>query len=158
MIQRIQSIYLSLAIIALSIVSFGSPLFYYYSNKAYYKLTAFGLIQYDPKNDTILNRESIPFFWAGILVIILIFFTLLSYKKLRVQNRFAFWTLSIQFLISMCLLAFSFVDENWLFSEKIGSGLGIGFYIYFLTLPLLFLSKRAIKKDLELVDSLNRLR
>lgn len=158
MIQRIQSIYLSLAIIALSIVSFGSPLFYYYSEKAYFKLTAFGLIQYDPKNNTILNRESLPFFWAGVLVLILLFFTLFSYKKLRIQNRFAFWTLFIQVILSMCLLAFSFVDENWLFSEKIGSGLGIGFYIYFITLLLLYLAKKAIKKDLELVDSLNRLR
>lgn len=158
MIQRIQSIYLILAIIALSIVTFGSPIFYYFSDKAHYKLTAFGLITFDEKTNIILNRESFPFFWAGILIIILSSFTLFSYKKLRVQNRFAFWTLFIQMVFTLALLAFSFVDESWFFTEKTGSSLGLGFYIYILALPLLFLSKKAIKKDLELVDSLNRLR
>ncbi len=158
MIQRIQSIYLAITIILLSVVTFGSPLFMYLTATKAYKFTSFGLIQFDAKTGQTLEVETYPIYIATSVLILLYVFCLLSYKKIKKQSKFLNLTFTLNLLLAIALVLFSLKDDLWLFDEKVVASYGIGFYLFLSTLPITFMAILGVKKDKSLLDSLNRLR
>lgn len=136
MIQRIQTVYLFLAFICMGVLPFVFPLwkdaagkdFYFMMNMAYAAL--FGL--------------------SMTLALVSIF----GYKKR--QNQFAMNRLNI---ISNVILLGLFVYRSLnLSGETQVSEKGIGMFLPIVSIVLLVLANKAIKKDEDLVKSVDRLR
>ena len=137
MIQRIQTIYLLLAFIATAVLPFVFPLwksdngqdFYFMLDQVY--IVLFGL-------STAMTAIAI-----------------ISYKKR--QNQFVLGRLNI--ILNLILLglfvyrSLNLSGETATVSEK-----GIGMFLPILTIVLLVLANKAIKKDEDLVKSVDRLR
>ncbi len=137
MIQRIQTVYLIFAIIATGALPFVFPLwevspktdFYFMQNQLY--AVIFGL-------STTLSLLSI-----------------LSFKKR--QNQFVINRLNM--ILNLILLGlFVYRSLNLSGEALIVSEKGIGMFLPILAIVLLVLSNKAIKKDEDLVKSVDRLR
>jgi hypothetical protein len=137
MIQRIQTIYLFLAFVMMGVL----PIFI----------------------ATGLNQEMQPVFlfdhfWETLLFItsaVLSLISIFSFKKR--QNQFVLGRLNIIFNVILFGLLFyrslNLSGENLSFSEK-----GIGIFLPIISIVLLVLANKAIKKDEDLVKSVDRLR
>lgn len=137
MIQRIQTVYLFLAFVVMGFLPF---------------FISIGLNQ-EMKPVFLFDNlwESLLFILSSILSLISIF----SFKKR--QNQFVLGRLNIIFNLILFVLLFyrslSLSGENLSFSEK-----GIGIFLPIISIVLLVLANKAIKKDEDLVKSVDRLR
>lgn len=158
MIQRVQSIYLGIAIILLAISSVGVEFFSFIAIESRYTFSAYGITEYALKGDNVMSTQSFPLFIGTIALTLLTFICLMSYKNLARQFKLGRMILGIYFLgvVSMILLAYfgaSFIEE-----ETFGRELGVGFVLFVAGLPFIFLANTGIKRDKKLLDSLDRLR
>lgn len=157
MIQRIQTLYLLVAMTCLGIVCFGSPV-YHIEDKGYHgHISALGKTIFTHENK-LLSEKFMPLFILPLVLILLCIWTLLTFKKLKSQLQLGRATFIVY------LLALAFVAVHKFMAPQINHGaditvsFGIGFYIFALGLPFVFLANQGIKKDKKLLDSLNRLR
>lgn len=156
MIQRIQTVYLFLAILCL-VFMFFFPVGLFEAGGMEYKLRVSGLssaagepLEF-PAN--IVLMFTLPF---AILVIIL---QLLYFKKRPRQMRLG--RLAYLLLFTLIGSLIYLMNENPTAlpeTENLKVQYGVSFYLPIAALVFVFLANRAIKKDQELVDSLNRLR
>lgn len=137
MIQRIQTIYLLLAFVATAVLPFVFPLWKLENGQDFYFM---------------LDQVYIvPFGLSTAMTAI----TIISYKKR--QNQFVLGRLNI--ILNLILLglfvyrSLNLSGETATVSEK-----GIGMFLPILTIVLLVLANKAIKKDEDLVKSVDRLR
>jgi hypothetical protein len=153
MLQRIQTIYLLLTIVCLSIVSFGFTFFTGIIENGKIVLTSNSL-------DTIMDNHgedkslSLPIYLMFIAIIVLSGITIFSFKSLKRQIKIARLT-SILYVISIAII----IVNYFIMSKQAKSvEIGVGFYI--LAAGLLFsnLAIVGIRKDQKLIDSVNRLR
>ncbi len=158
MIQRIQSIYLALAIILLSIVTSGTTIYRFVTEKLYYRLTVFGFHGYDKKTDELVEIHSYPLYLSAIALVLLCFITLMSYKNLTRQLKMVRMTFYLYLLFTILLVVFSFAGGEKLIEGEFKRELGAGYALFVIGLPFVFLANLSIKKDKSLIDSLNRLR
>lgn len=136
MIQRVQTIYLLMALIATAILPFvfhlwkleGGSLYYFMNNMVY--TIIFGL-------STTLSLLSI-----------------ISFKKR--QNQFVMNRLNI--ILNLILLGLFVYRTQTISGETQVSEKGIGMFLPIVTIFLLVLANRFIKKDEDLVKSVDRLR
>ncbi|MCF6182392.1 DUF4293 domain-containing protein [Lutibacter sp.] len=144
MIQRIQSVYLLLA----TFLSVGLIfLVYLWKNLAgdkFYVLDAFA------SNNLLLKSVTILFFVSGLLSFIDIFL----FKNRKLQFVVGRIIILINFILLGILVYFS---QNLSGEIKI-SEKGIGLLIPIITIVVISLANKAIKKDEELVKSVDRLR
>ena len=137
MIQRIQTIYLLLAFVVTGILLFFIPLWTMSDNKEYYFMQS--------QVYTILLGLSTT----------LSLLSIVSYKKR--QNQFVIGRLNI--ILNLILLglfvyrSLNLSGETVTVSEK-----GIGMFLPVVAVVLLVLANKAIKKDEDLVKSVDRLR
>ncbi len=157
MIQRIQSLYLLISMILLGIVTFGTPLFYYNKGVQFFKIDAYGLSEFN-QAEKIIAFKSYPLYFSFIALIILCFLTLMAYKKINQQLRLMRMTFFVYLIAVIGLSVFSMMDDQWLFSGDSTSSKAIGYYIFVSGLPFCYLAQIGIKRDKNLLDSLNRLR
>ncbi|HEX9981047.1 MAG TPA: DUF4293 domain-containing protein [Flavobacterium sp.] len=135
MLQRIQTVYLILALITTGALPFVFPLWktaggdYYFMNSTIFT-ALFGL-------GTALSLLSI-----------------LSYKKR--QQQFVFGRLNI--ILHLILLGLFVYHSLNLSGETIVSEKGIGMFLPIVSIVFLVLANKAIKKDEDLVKSVDRLR
>ncbi|MGA9639419.1 DUF4293 domain-containing protein [Flavobacterium sp.] len=137
MIQRIQTIYLLLAFVTTGILPFVFPLW------------------------TLNNGKDFYFMQSQLYVILLGLSTTLSIVSIisfkKRQNQFVMGRLNI--ILNLILLGLSVYHslnvsgETVIVSEK-----GIGMFLPIVTIVLLVLANKAIKKDEDLVKSVDRLR
>jgi len=158
MIQRIQTIYLAIAIIVLSIVTTGTTIFSYVTDTMVYKLNSFGFNGYDKSTDKLTEVNSYPLYISTIALVLLAFMTLMSYKNLTRQLKLARMTTYIYLLFTIVLVIFSFFGGEHLIAAEFKRELGLGYLLFVAGLPFCFLANIAIKRDKALIDSLNRLR
>ena len=144
MIQRIQTIYLLIATIASGGLIFFLDLWKNAEGNAFYVMDAFS------SGDKLLVVLSLLFFISAILTFIAIFL----YKNRKLQFVVGRFSILINFILLGILVYFS---QN-LSGETIVSEKGIGLIIPILTIVLVVLANRAIKRDEELVKSVDRLR
>lgn len=138
MIQRIQTVYLILAFIATSVLMLFIPLWTLKTGTPFY-----------------FNQDPIYTVIVGLSTMLTII-SIISYKKR--QNQFVMGRLNI--ILNLILLGL-FVyrslnlsgDATSVVSEK-----GIGMFLPIVAIVLLVLANKAIKKDEDLVKSVDRLR
>ena len=137
MIQRIQTIYLLLAFVVTGILLFFIPLWTMDTGKAFYFMQS--------QVYTILLGLSTT----------LTLFSIVSYKKR--QNQFVIGRLNI--ILNLILLGlFVYRSLNLSGETPAVSEKGIGMFLPVAAIVLLVLANKAIKKDEDLVKSMDRLR
>lgn len=157
MIQRIQTIYLLLAMILLGVVSFGMTFISFVQNELSHDLTAFGILT---RNQTggIVEKVAYPFYLSNFVLIILCFVGIMAYKNLTRQLRIVRLTFYIYLLLFIGLFIYSVMGDSILELNSAERELGLAYFLFVCGLPLVFLANLGVKRDKNLLDSLNRLR
>lgn len=137
MIQRIQTVYLIIAFITTGILSFAFPLWTLENNADYFARSS--------------TSYSILFGLSTSLSVL----SILSYKKR--QNQFVIGRLNI--ILNLILLGlFLYHSLNLSGETPVVSEKGIGMFLPIIAIAALVLANKAIKKDEDLVKSVDRLR
>jgi amino acid transporter len=157
MIQRIQSLYLLLSVVFLTIVSFGSSIIAFEAKNGYYTLSSYGIQEFD-KTNKVVGFSSFPLFISIIVLVLLCLLTIFSYKNLKQQLKFGRLTFYIYLLLVIALVIISFFGKPIIGEEIVSKRVGLGFFLFVAGLPFVFLANIGIKRDKNLLDSLNRLR
>ncbi|MES2800009.1 MAG: DUF4293 family protein [Bacteroidota bacterium] len=158
MIQRIQSVYLVVAIILIAILFSGINLFEFQGYDVTYKLNAFGLKEISAVNGGAITQVAIPFFILMSLLVVLLFLALISFKQLKRQLAILRFTLLIYFVIVLGVVLMYVFGDRYLPSKINYTNIGWGIFLLSLGFPLTFLAYNGVRKDKNLLDSLNRLR
>ena len=158
MIQRIQTIYLLIAITAISIVLFGNNVLVYFIGATIerYDLTLFGIV--DQEQMPLQSVFNFPLYIIALILIPLMVFSVFSYKNLKRQSLLISISIGLYSLLMFAILIIYFFSDIQSDSIKLNSIIGAGFYILGIGLPFLFLANNGVKRDKKLIDSLNRLR
>ena len=144
MIQRIQSVYLLLATLLSSVLVFVFNLWVDEAGVEFFALDAFDT------DNVLLKSMSVLFFVSAAWTLLAIF----KFKNRKLQ--FVLGRLSI--LINFILLGILVYFTQNLSGEITVSEKGIGLLIPILTIVFVVLANKAIKRDEELVKSVDRLR
>jgi len=137
MIQRIQTIYLFLAFLMVGILPFVFPLWTLSDGKDYYFMQ---------------NQFYVILFGLSAAITI---YTIISYKKRQTQ----FVANRLNIVLNLILLGlFVYHSLNLSGEAPVVSEKGIGMFLPILTIILLVLANKGIKKDEDLVKSVDRLR
>ena len=156
MIQRIQSVYLAISMILLLIISSGMTVFSFAAESMTNVFSVFGWTAVDGE-ENVINHEGYPFYIVTGVLVLLIFWCIMSYKKLDLQLKIGRGIL-VLYLLSIAALLFVMMTGQDRLAESVTRELGIGFLLFVLGFPFIFLANVAIKRDKKLLDSLNRLR
>lgn len=143
MIQRIQSIYLLVASLVSGVLVFFTNFWYHAEEKFLDFIDLFST------NSYFIGIGSL-FFLSSLLSFVSIF----MYHKRKRQILLGRVNMILNILIIFSLI---FYSQN-LSGEPLVSVKGIGIFIPFITIAFLILGNRAIKRDEELVKSVDRLR
>lgn len=155
MIQRMQSIWLLLATIALILMLF-LPIFSSQNKAVETTVNTMGLYQDAVGKSGLGDRKEIftPLLVTNIVVAVICFVNIFNFKKRSLQKRIA--------IVSILLIcAFSFWYS--IFAEKITGGLtvanfDIGAYLPLLSIIFCLLAIRGVNNDEKLIRSADRLR
>lgn len=158
MIQRIQTVYLAVAIILLTIVTFGTTLFSFVNETTRYSFNSYGIMKYDLSSNHLVSQQSFPFYLGTIALILLCFITLMSYKNLERQFKLGRTVFFLYFVMLMSVVLLSVLGDGMLEAETTGREMGLGFFLFVVGFPFTFLANTGIKRDKKLLDSLDRLR
>lgn len=158
MIQRIQTLYLIIAMTFLAIVTSGSTIFRYVTEKTVYKFNSFGFNGYDKVTDELTELNGYPMYVSTISLILLAFLAMMSYKNLGRQLKLARMTFYIYLMLTIGMVVFSFIGGDAFLDVPFKRELGSGYLLFVAGLPFTFLANIAIKRDKSLIESLNRLR
>ncbi len=158
MIQRVQSIYLVLAVIA-GLLTFFLPFTHFYAGDlkiAEYAM--FGVFNVQSDTLELTNPFPLPMWSMSVLAILMPLIALFQFKKRLVQIKIV----RLGFLIEMAFLVYLFFAIDKINAELYEGQIRLlyhtGFYMPLIAIVLLFLAQRGIKKDEDLVKSLDRLR
>jgi hypothetical protein len=157
MIQRIQTLYLTISIICLATISFGLVILNIEDKGYHGYISAYGKTVMTPEN-VIFFREGIPFFIAPVILILLCVWTMFSYKNLKFQLQLGRLTFLLYTVAIALLLLYSELAAPITRNVPTSYSLAPGFFIFIAGLPFIFLANSGIRKDKKLLDSLNRLR
>lgn len=144
MIQRIQTVYLVLALL----VSSSLPFFL----NIWENLVGVNVFAFDLIDSEVLNLKLIPILFGISAVVSLI--TVFKFKNR--QTQFVLGRINI--LINLFILGLLVYHLQSLSGEIFISEKGIGSTLPLITIVLLVMANRAIKKDEDLVKSVDRLR
>lgn len=158
MIQRVQTIYLAIAIILLSIVTLGQTLFSFVGETSRFSFTSYGISKMNLEDCKIVEQQSFPFFIGTIALILLMFLCIMSYKNLKRQFKLGRTIFYLYLLMLISVLILAYTGDNLVNEKTTTRELGIGFILFVCGLPFVFLANTGIKRDKKLLDSLNRLR
>jgi len=144
MIQRIQSVYLLIATLLSGGLIFVLNLWVNEQGTKFFVMDSFN------SGSVLLKVMAVLFFVSSVLTLIAIF----QFKKRQLQFVLGRLSILINFIILGIVIYFS---QN-LSGEINVSEKGIGLFIPILTILFVVIANRAIKKDEELVKSVDRLR
>jgi hypothetical protein len=158
MIQRIQTVYLAVVIILLTIVTLGSELFSFVNETTRFTFSSYGIIKYDIVTGELVGQQTFPFYLGTIALILLSFIALMSYKNLNRQFKLGRTVFGIYFLMLLTVFILSYFGDKLLDEETASREMGLGFLLFVVGFPFTFLANTGIKRDKKLLDSLDRLR
>jgi len=124
-------------------------------------------IQFEKAKQQLTWSKFSPLLLAQVLLLILAIITLFGYKNIKKQLRMARFTMFLTFIYVLLIMFLSYftlgmlkpyIDEIPLEELIVARRLQFGFYIAVALFPLMFLAQLGIKKDLNLIKSLDRLR
>jgi hypothetical protein len=190
MIQRIQTVYLLVAIAALITLTLGVDVYSYALSKEnsadfQFHVNSYGIQidgelseQISPEDENALsnflkiknktnqvsglNYTSFPFYSITLFLTMITIATLLTFKKLPTQLRLG----RMAFIFNLIILVFTVVFYYTLKSQfnemlenaEVSSYLGVGFFCIIISTAFLFLANIGIKRDLDLIKSIDRIR
>ena len=159
MIQRIQTVYYTLSMIFLGVLLSGMDLLRFVAKDSSYVFNVHGITQHftDSKLASVPTK-SLPLYLSVIGLILLQFVVIMSYKNLNRQFQLARSIFFLYLLILIAFVVFATIGYSPSKSIETTRELGLGFIFLVLGFPFAFLGQIAIKRDKELLDSLNRLR
>lgn len=158
MIQRIQSVYLAIAFLALMVLFF-LPVASYLSDFLYSKFYITHLASLTPGTDPVMNDNIIlPLgIFNGIIAFISLF-AIFLYRKRMLQSKLV----KLGILLNIVMISLIFFVYSPMISRSTGTEAnyadGWGLYLILIALLMLILANRAIIKDEKLVRSADRLR
>jgi len=158
MIQRIQTVYLSLAIIAMALLCFF-PLATFFSEMAYLKFYITGVKNMAPDGAVPMSIAYVsPLFLGALVIAILAGMTISLYKKRpkQIQLTNIAVMLNILFILAVLFVYIPLIERRTGIKPDYASSIGI--YLPIVSLMFLVLANRAIKRDEKLVRSSDRLR
>jgi len=158
MIQRIQTLYLVIAVIALSLI-FAFPLAQFFSETGAYVFSATGLQNMVPGGEKLFN----PMVFLPMPIIIAIVVLISIYAIMQFKNRpFQMKLVNAAVLLTAALIAGIFFLYIPMIEKKTAIipdySKSFGVYVPLVALVFLVLATRAIKRDDKLVRSADRLR
>jgi len=158
MIQRIQTVYLSLAFIALALL-FAFPLAQFFSETGAYVFSITGLKNMVPGEPNAFNPIIfLPLIIVTVGLALLIGFTIFQYKNRALQVKLT----NIGVLSTIALIMAIFFLYIPMIEKKINIipdySKAFGIYLTLVALVFLVMANRAIKRDERLVRSADRLR
>ena len=157
MIQRVQSIYLFLAILCLGATCTGLEFFRFVQSSNAFSFNVFGIEAIIDGSTTEIYK-SIPIYLSVIGMCLFMFMTLMSYKDIKRQLKWARSLIFLYFIIVVASMVYFYVGGKVFFKGEFTTELGLGYTLLVAGLPFCFLAQLGIKKDKKLLDSLNRLR
>ncbi|HIZ06244.1 MAG TPA: DUF4293 domain-containing protein [Candidatus Phocaeicola gallistercoris] len=150
MIQRIQTIYL-LIIVVLMVMIMSLPMGYFYTETSIIQLSSLSL----RSGEDVISNSPWPMFVISIIVAIITFITIFSYKIRQLQIRLTSY--SILFLIGYYIVFALLVWKmTTTYSYKFSCSWAI--CLPLISIILGWMAIRAIKKDEMLVKSYDRIR
>lgn len=160
MIQRIQTLYLLIAIGFLIPLVFGLNFFSFVNESGDYVFSVFGVSQliHESSRDVIVSYASWPIYIAVIIIVLLCVATIMSYKDLKKQFKLGRLTFFVYFLLLLAIVVLSLFGDSILGLENAKRELGIGYLLLVLGFPFTFLANTGIKRDKTLIDSIDRIR
>ncbi len=158
MIQRIQTVYLSLAVIALALI-FAFPLAQFFSETGAYVFSVTGLKNMVPgETEAFAAMVFLPLIIVAVGVCLLTVFTIFQYKNRSFQVKLT----NIGVLASIALIMGIFFFYIPMIEKKINIvpdySKAFGIYLPLVALVFLVMANRAIKRDDKLIRSADRLR
>jgi len=157
MIQRIQTLYLAILIMLVSIVSTGTSLFSFISETSKFTFSSFGITEYS-LDGKFIQTETFPIFVGTIALVLLSFLCLMSYKNINRQFKLGRLVFFIYFLSLLSIFLLSVFGDRLLDVSSSSREMGVGYYLFIAGFPFSFLANIGIKRDKKLLDSLDRLR
>lgn len=155
MIQRIQSVFLFLAVVFAGLL-FATPIASFDYGNDFMTLTILGV---QNQHDALYfsNTYSLPLLVLTILMIVIPLFTIFKFKNRNLQLKLSSLTVFLNAIF--CGLVFLYYVSNiqkTIASETVVYSFGA--YIPLINMVLAVLAMRWIKKDIELIKSVDRLR
>jgi len=141
MIQRIQTLYWSVAILLVIVVFLIS-----------------NVIEFQIKGEVSSVKSSFIFIILSLIFILSAVLSILNFKKIKKQLQFAKLSIIFSLFLGIYLVFIKFLAHKIYGIETSTIKLDIGFYLTLVTLPLSFLAYSGVKRDKNLLDSLDRLR
>jgi len=141
MIQRLQTLYWSLAIVLVILIFF-----------------VFDILSYQVENVTYSLKSSFFFYSLATLFLLSALFALVNFKKLKLQLLISKLTIVLSLFMVVHIFVIKFAGQDILGFNPKSLKSDLGFYLVLLTLPLSFLAYSGVKRDKNLLDSLDRLR
>ena len=157
MIQRIQTLYLAILILLVSIVSTGTSLFSFISETSKFTFSSFGITAFS-LDGKFIQTETFPIFVGTIALVLLSFLCLMSYKNINRQFKLGRLVFFIYFLSLLSIFLLSVFGDRLLDVSSSSREMGVGYYLFIAGFPFSFLANIGIKRDKKLLDSLDRLR
>tara|TARA_Y100001954_G_scaffold99627_2_gene108479 strand:+ start:9198 stop:9650 length:453 start_codon:yes stop_codon:yes gene_type:complete len=150
MIQRIQSLYLLLAAIGQVVFATGTYFTYNLSNSIY-KVTGKGVFD---MNEMLVGGDS-KSFYLGLVLALFAFVTIFLFKNRKRQIKFSkIGGLATFAEIIFLLVTFYKLNQG----EETNISFGFALFIVPITTVLFFMANKAVKKDDDLVRSVDRIR
>ena len=113
MIQRIQTLYLAILILLVSIVSTGTSLFSFISETSKFTFSSFGITEYS-LDGKFIQTETFPIFVGTIALVLLSFLCLMSYKNINRQFKLGRLVFFIYFLSLLSIFLLSVFGDRLL--------------------------------------------
>ena len=158
MIQRVQTIYLGIVIILVSIVAIGSPLFSFVSKTSKYTFNSWGITEYSVADGKILSTSTFPIFIGMISLVLLSFICLMAYKSVDRQFKLGRTVFFLYFISLVVIFCLSIWGGGLIDAKTTSREIGLGYWLFIIGFPFSFLANVGIKRDKKLLDSLDRLR
>jgi phosphoglycerol transferase MdoB-like AlkP superfamily enzyme len=158
MIQRIQSVYLFIAILCLGFVTFGTNLFSFITEKSEILISSFGFTQTKVVFGQTDYSAHFPAYIIGAGLMFIGIITLFSFKKLPRQHRFGRMFFYTYFVVLLSVILFFYFGSSSVANGITKKHLDLGFLLLVVGFPFTFLANTGINRDKKLIDSLNRLR
>jgi hypothetical protein len=160
MIQRIQTVYFILLMLLLSSLLSGVEIFGFPTAKNYLSYSVYGLQEFKTESGSTTGRlENIQgsmLFYFIIAFVLFTYFAMMNYKNLKKQFRLA---RLVFFIYLIGLVSILLLGSIGFFAPAAASiQLGIGYYICVVGLPFSYFAFKGVKKDKEILESLDRLR
>lgn len=154
MIQRVQTLFMLLAVAGM-VATFFTPIGAFMADTHHYVLSPYGIKDH-LGNDFHSEVGSYYFYIPLTISLVLAIYSIFQFGRRKFQRTLN--TLNMVCLaVTIVLVALYLKNVGDTFPD-LGVGFGVGFFLPYLSFILLALANRAIKKDDDLVKSVDRIR